>query len=145
MIMAQVKLPGNAGLGEVSHERKTIKRQPMQDRSQSIKYDVQQESYDGPKKPTMPPEQALNHIPTLSFLASQAIAVQRAVENDFVFLQDIHAEPKCPEYSGFNTRLCREAGMLPQPKTDVAFLPLIDRPLLTMTPLRLQYIKGCHL
>ena len=128
MIMAQVKLPGNAGLDEVSHERKNIKRQPMQDRSKSIKYDVQQESYDGPKKPAMPPEQALNHIPTLSFLASQAIAVQRAVENDFVFLQDIHADPKCPEYSGFNTRLCREAGMLPQPKTDVAFLPLIDRP-----------------
>ena len=74
------------------------------------------------------PEQALNHIPTLSFLASQAIAVQRAVENDFVFLQDIHTQPKCPDYNGFNTRLCREAGMLPQHKTDVSFLPLIDRP-----------------
>ena len=65
MIMAQVKLPGNAGFYEVSLNRKTIKRQPMQDRSKSIKYDVKQEKYDGPKKPAMPPEQALNHIPTL--------------------------------------------------------------------------------
>ena len=88
---------------------------------------MQQERYDGPKKPAMPPEQALNHIPTLSFLASQAIAVQRAVENDFVFLQDIHTQPKCHEYNGFNTRLSGEAGMLSQHKTDVAFLPLVDR------------------
>ena len=29
MIMAQVKLPGNAGLDEVLLERKTIKRQPI--------------------------------------------------------------------------------------------------------------------
>ena len=46
------------------------------------KYDVQQARYDGPKKPAMPPEQALNDIPTFSFLASQAITVQRAVKND---------------------------------------------------------------
>ena len=95
----------------------------MQDRSKSIKYDVQQARYDGPKKPTMLPEKALNHTPTFSFLASQAIAVQRTVKNDSVFLQDMHTEPKCHEY---NTRLCREAPMLPQPKTDVAFLPRVD-------------------
>ena len=54
--------------------------------------------------------------------------VKRAVENDFVFLQDIHTQPKCPEYNEFNTRLCKEARMLPQHKTDVAFLPLVIRP-----------------
>ena len=42
------------------------------------------------------------------------------------------AEQKCPEYNGFNTRLCREAVMLPQPKTGAAILPLIDRPVLTI-------------
>ena len=93
-----------------------------------MKYDVQQDRYDGHKKPAMPPEQALNHIPTLLFLASQVIAVPRAVENDFVFLQDIHTQPKCPEYNGFTTRLCGEACMLLQYKTNVVFLPLLDRP-----------------
>ena len=39
-----------------------------------------------------------------------------------------NTEPKCHEYNEFNTRLCRKAGMLPQSKTDVAFLPLIDHP-----------------
>ena len=41
IIMKQVELTGNAGLDKVLLERKTIKRQPMQNRSKSIKYDVQ--------------------------------------------------------------------------------------------------------
>lgn len=127
MIMAKVRLPGNASL-DVVPKRKTIKRQPTQDRSKPIKYDVQQETYDGPKKPPMPPEQAINQVPPLSFLTAQVISVRRALENDFAFFQDIFADQKCPEYNGYNTRLCREAGMLPQPKTEVAFLSLIDRP-----------------
>jgi len=100
----------------------------MQHRSKPVQYDVQQETYNGPKKPLMPPEQAVHHVPPLSLLTSQAITKQRALENDFAFLQDIHTESKCPEYNGYNTRLCRQAGMLPQPYTEVAFLPLVDRP-----------------
>ena len=30
--------------------------------------------------------------------------------------------------SGYNTRWCHQSGMLPLPKTDVTFLPLIDNP-----------------
>ena len=45
------------------------------------------------------------------------------------FFQGKHtSESKCPEYYGYNTRLCSEAGMLPQPQTNDAFLPLIDHP-----------------
>lgn len=128
MIMAKVQLPGNASSDEIAPKRKTIKRQPMQDRSKTIKYAVQQEKYDGPKKPPMPPEQAVNQVPPLFFLAAQVISARRALENDFAFFQDIVADQKCPEYNGYNTRLCREAGMLPLPKTEVAFLPLVDRP-----------------
>ena len=64
----------------------------MEDHSKKVKYDVQQEAYTGPKKPLMTPEQAVHHVPPLSLLASQAIAKQRALENDFAFLQDIHTE-----------------------------------------------------
>ena len=50
------------------------------------------------------------------------------MENEFAFLQDIHTNTNCPEHNGYNTRQCRQAGMLPQPHTEVALLPLIDRP-----------------
>ena len=74
----------------------------------------------------MPPEQAVHHVPPLP---SQAITKQRALENYFPILKDIHTESKCPEHNGYNTRLCRQADMLPQPHTKVAFLPpLVDRP-----------------
>ena len=75
----------------------------------------------------MPIELAVQNTPALSFLASQVITKQRALENDFAFLQDIHLEPKCPEYNGYNTRLSR-TGEIPQPPTKVTFLPLIDKP-----------------
>jgi len=128
MIMAEVRPPGTVSHGDVAPKRKTIKRQPMQDRSKPVEYNVQLETYNGPKKPLMPQEEAVHHIPSLSLLASQTITKQRAMDNDFAFLQDIHTDSKCPEYNGYNTRLCRQAGILPQPHTEVAFVPLIDRP-----------------
>ena len=129
MIMAQGRLPSNVSPDEVVTMRKVIKQQPMQDHSKPIKYEVQQERYDGPKKPPMPMEQAVKQVPCLSFLDTKVITAQRALENDFAFFQDIHtSESKCPEYNGYNTRLCSEAGMLPQPQTNVVFLPLVDRP-----------------
>ena len=47
------------------------------------------------------------------------------MENEFAFLQDIHTESKCPEYNGYITGLCRQTD---KPHTEVALLPLIDRP-----------------
>ena len=113
MIMAQVRPPDISSPGEVAPKQKTIKRQTMQDRSKLVKYDVQQETYNGPKKPLMPPEQAVHPVPPPSLLASQATTKQRVLENDFVFLKCIHTESKCPEHNGYNTRLCRQADMLP--------------------------------
>ena len=88
-------------------------------RSFKAGYDVQQETYNGPKKPLMPPEQATHYVPPLSPLASKAITKQWTLENEFAFLQDIHTKTNCPEYNGYNTRQCRQAGMLPQPHTEV--------------------------
>ena len=48
MIMTNVQLPGNVSSDEVASKRKTIKRQPMQDRSKPVAYVVEQEKYDGP-------------------------------------------------------------------------------------------------
>jgi len=56
MIMVQVRPPAISSPGEVAPKRKTTKRQLMQDRSKPVKYDVQHEMYNGPKKPLMPPE-----------------------------------------------------------------------------------------
>ena len=73
IIMAQVRPSGINNLGEVAPKWKTIKGQLMQDRSKPVKYDVQQETYSGPNKPLMPPEQAVHHLPPPSLLASQAM------------------------------------------------------------------------
>ena len=42
MIMAQVRPLGISSPDEVAPKRKTIRRQPMQDRSKPVNYDVQQ-------------------------------------------------------------------------------------------------------
>ena len=44
------------------------------------------------------------------------------------FFRDVITNPNCPEYNGYNIRWCRQSGMLPLPKTDVIFLPLIYNP-----------------
>ena len=74
----------------------------------------------------MPESHAIMAIPTLKSLAHPAIAVRRASEVNYSFLQDILAKEDCPECHGYNTKLCREQGHLPQPKTKAIYLPLID-------------------
>ena len=74
----------------------------------------------------MPESHAIKAIPTLNSHADQAIAVRRASEVNHSLLQDILAKEDCPEFHGYNTKLCREQGHLPQPKTKAIYLPLID-------------------
>ena len=35
----------------------------------------------------------------------------------------------CPEFNGYNIRLCQEQVHMKRPKTKVVYLPLIDKPL----------------
>ncbi|MCP3889476.1 MAG: hypothetical protein GY702_11490, partial [Desulfobulbaceae bacterium] len=128
IIMAQVQLPDNNNNRSIAGPKtpKTIKRQPMEDRAKPVDYEVQQETYDGPKKPPMPLDVALNQVPPLWLMVSHLILVQRAKENDFAFFKDMQIEANCPEYNGYKTSLVRQAGLVPEPKTEVAFLPLID-------------------
>ena len=63
------------------------------------------------------------------FVQSQKTSKQISDENDFAFLQDVIEQEKCPEFNGYNTRLCREQGHSLQPKTKkVYIMPLNDLP-----------------
>ena len=89
--------------------------------SSEVPYDVDIHRYQGSKQPQMPESHAIKAIPTL-----KSLAVRRASEVNHSFLQDILAKEDCPEFHGYNTKLCREQGHLPQPKTKAIYLPLID-------------------
>ena len=71
---------------------------------------------------------SIKKYPIWPLLATQVLTARRALENDFAFFKDILVETKCREYNGHNTRTCREAGMDTKPNTEVAFLPLVNRP-----------------
>ena len=146
MIMAQDRPLDISSPGEVAPKQKTIKRQRMQNCSKPFKYDVQQEAYNGPKKPLMPPEQAVHHVPPLSLLASQAITKQRALANDFAFLQDIHTESKCPEHNGYNTNcVARPTCSLNHIPNSASYNHSLTDPLLTLIPSKPQSTGAYHL
>ena len=74
MVVAHVRCPHvNVNPDEVVPKQKPIKRQPVQHLTKPMKFDVQQENYDAPKEPSMPPEQGVNQVPPLLLLANQAI------------------------------------------------------------------------
>jgi len=60
------------------------------------------------------------------FIQAANVSVTRARDLDFMFLNDILFKDKTPDYNGYNTRFCREAGMSTAPKSAVVYLPLID-------------------
>ena len=77
----------------------------------------------------MPVENSKQLVPSLILLASMEISLKRAHETDFAFAQDLIKSDQCPEFNGYNTKLCREAGQYVNSKTTADYLPLID-----MTP-----------
>jgi hypothetical protein len=60
------------------------------------------------------------------FLQATTVSVGRARDVDFDFIKNVLFEPNTHEYNGHNTRLCRNAGITPAPKTAVVYLPLIN-------------------
>ena len=54
--------------------------------------------------------------------------MKRAQEIDYQFFKDMNDPEVCPEYNGYNTRICREQGHSILPKTRVVFLPMINQP-----------------
>ena len=101
-----------------------------------IVYDIDTETYTGPKKPDMPLYASKKTVPSLKILAEMAISSNRAKEADLSFFSDIHLCENCPEYNGYNARISREQGHATKPKTKSMYLPLID-----MTPADPHTIK----
>ena len=56
------------------------------------------------------------------------MSIRRSEENNFSFLHTVIEDDKCPEFNGYNTKICREQGHAPKPKTNIVYLPLIDMP-----------------
>ena len=51
-------------------------------------------------------------------------AETRAKELDFQFMKDMNASTDCPEYHGYNNKVCREQGHILKRKTSIVYLPL---------------------
>ena len=107
----------------------TIKRIQHSEMTDAVDYRVDIEHNRGPKKPDMQTERAKKAVPSLKFLVGMEISLTRAQETDFAFLQDESMLDSCPEFNGYNTRHCREAGQYINSKTNDDYLLLID-----MTP-----------
>jgi len=86
-------------------------------------------NYDGPKKPPMTVEATYSVPLSEEIVEITEVSIQRAKELDFLFMKDIIHTPNTAEFNGYNTRLCRQAGMSLAPATTVKYMPLID-----MTP-----------
>ena len=107
----------------------TIKRLSRSEMAESPDYEVEIEHYRGPNMPDIPAAKAKKSVLPLKVLVSMVISLNRLQETDFSFVQDILSSDKCPEFNGYNTRQCREAGQYTNMKTNADYLPLID-----MTP-----------
>ena len=82
--------------------------------------------YTGPKKPDMPVEACWKFKPSDALKQAVPVSLSRAKELDFDFLLNVVDKPGTPEHNGFNTRVCRETGMMPASKSAVRYMPLIN-------------------
>jgi len=81
--------------------------------------------FEGPKKPVMPMTATITMAMPDDFIQATQDSLTRARDLDFMFLNDVLFRDKTPEYNGYNTRFCREAGMSPAPKSAVVYLPVV--------------------
>ncbi len=67
------------------------------------------------------------------FHASQRVSNNRADELYFQFLKELNSNDSdsahpCPEFNGYNTKVTRVQGHKVNPKTNVVYLSMIDKP-----------------
>ena len=97
--------------------------------SEPFQCDIPVVQYTGPKKPPMPETASVRFEPSEKFQHAAVVSLKRSRDNDFQFIRSILYVVDTPEHSGYNTRLCRQAGMSPMTASAVRYLPLIN-----MTP-----------
>ena len=68
--------------------------------STPITYDLNILEYNGPKNPEMPEYAAENVILPLKILSSIIISKERAMNDDFAFLNDVISFENIPEFNG---------------------------------------------
>ena len=91
------------------------------------KFDEDDANIHIPKNPPMPECIAMRQVQSLSFMCSQVISSTRSSDIDFTFLKDVTSTENCPEWIGYNTRLCRESGIAPSKKAKTVYVPLIQK------------------
>jgi len=94
------------------------------------------------KKPAMPDIPLSVHPECPDLTRNEAVSVNRAMDLDYKFITDVIRLPDCPEYNGYNSRICREQGHTEQAKTKVNFLPLIDSPPASPSTMMAAVIKA---
>ena len=76
----------------------------------------------------MPEYAAKNVILPLKILSRIIISKERAMHNDFAFLNDVISYENIPEFNGYNTKLCRQSRHIMSPRNKAVYMPLIDTP-----------------
>lgn len=104
----------------------TILRISKEEMKQPVPWETPVVQYKGPKKPLMPLAATVQFEISDDFIHATQVSLARARDLDFTFLNDVLFKANTPEYNGYNTRLCRESGMSPAPKSAVVYLPLIN-------------------
>ena len=110
--------------------------------STSIPYELRIHEYRGPKKPPMLTGSANKIILPLKIMAHTVIVKQRAMHNDFEFFKDVISSVNIPELNGYNTKLCRFAGLSVSPKNKAVYMPLIDMPLVDHSTMMTALIEA---
>lgn len=103
-----------------------IRRLSRKEMKKPIIHDVQMQRYQGCKKPPMAAKEAKRAVLPLHVLAHQAVELSRCRDLDFEFMKQIVSDKNKPEFGGYNTKLCREKGLISQPATRAIYTPLID-------------------
>ena len=74
----------------------------------------------------MPAKDAVYDVLPLRVLATAAMSINRANDQDFHFMKLIANDIQVPEYSGYNTMITRESGHAIKPATHNTYYPLIN-------------------
>jgi hypothetical protein len=98
---------------------RSCRRLPVEDISEIAEYTLRE------RKPAMPEQTFdLHALPS----TEEMQVITKAEDTDFDFLRDIVTTPECPEFNGYNVKIHRSEGTKNAPKTNVAYMPLIDNP-----------------
>ena len=110
------------------HQEHSIPRLTKAEMTKEIDYQLEIVRYSGPKKPKVPAQFLKKKVLPLKVLAHIVLSLHGANEGNLVFLNDVINRIDCPEFNGYNPRLCHEQGRSPEPRTKAVYLPLIDMP-----------------